>query len=147
MAALKEILVPVDYSDHSAQAVRFGRDLATAFGAKLHFVHVCPTAGMVAPPMVPVPVVTGQVREASQRGFDDFLDGARRDLGVDVAGTLREGVPHSEILSVAREIGADLIVLGTHGRTGLGHLLLGSVAERVVRNSPVPVITVPSSAA
>lgn len=146
MPAPKEILVPVDYSDHSARAVRFGRDLATAFGARLHFVHVCPNPGIVAPPLVPAPVITGQVREASQRGFDDFLATARRDLGVQVEGTLREGVPHTEILSLAEEIGADLIVLGTHGRTGLGHLLLGSVAERVVRHASVPVITVPSAA-
>jgi nucleotide-binding universal stress UspA family protein len=146
MAALKQILVPIDYSDHSTQAARFGRDLATAFGAKLHFVHVFPTAGMVAPPLVPAPVVPGQVREASQRGFDDFLATARRELGVEIAGTHREGIPHTEILSLAEEIGADLIVLGTHGRTGIGHLLLGSVAERVIRRAPVPVITVPSAA-
>src|SRR5690242_18924553 len=104
MAAPKQILVPIDYSVHSAAAVRFGRDLATAFGAKLHFVHVFPSAAMVGTPLTPSPVITGDVRAACQRGFDDFLETARRDLGVPSLGTLREGNPHTEILSVAEEI-------------------------------------------
>jgi nucleotide-binding universal stress UspA family protein len=146
MSALKKILVPVDYSDHSAQAVQFARDIATAFGAALHFVHVYPPATLVAAPIVPAPVITSTVLEESRRGFDDYLATARKDLGVDVTGTLREGIPHLEILSAASELGVDLIVLGTHGRTGIQHLLLGSVAERVVRQATVPVITVPMAA-
>jgi nucleotide-binding universal stress UspA family protein len=146
MAALNKILVPVDYSDHSRRAVHFARDLATAFGASLHFVHVFPPAAFVSPPLVPAPVITGDVKVESRRGFEDYLATARSELGVDVSGTLREGVPHLEILEAAKALGADLIVLGTHGKTGIEHLLLGSVAERVVRHATVPVITVPMGA-
>jgi nucleotide-binding universal stress UspA family protein len=144
MPGVNKILVPVDYSEHSKTAVQFARDLATAYGAVLHFVHVFPATAIVPPPLVPAPVLTIDVREENQRTFSEFLSSAKRDLGVDVEGTLREGTPHLEILRLAAEVGADIIVLGTHGRTGIEHLLLGSVAERVVRNSTLPVITVPS---
>ncbi|WP_343123189.1 universal stress protein [Halostagnicola sp. A56] len=81
-----------------------------------------------------------EAREANR-----LVETAAEDGGVDVTSEVREGVPQETILEYADEIGADMIVLGTVGRTGLDHVLLGSVAEEIVRNSSVPVVTVQPS--
>jgi len=146
MPHVGKVLVPVDFSEHSDRALKYATGLAKSFGATLHLVHVYPASAYVAPPLLPGPVVVGQFRDQSQKAFDEFLERARRENEVEIVGTLLEGVPHVEILRMADEVHADLIVMGTHGRTGLEHLLLGSIAERVVRNSEVPVITVPRPA-
>jgi len=143
MLKLNKILVPIDFSENSESALEVARSLAQAFGAALHLVHVYPATAYVAPPLVPGPVLVGQFRDQSQKAFDDYLARVRREAGPGVQGTLLEGVPHAEILQLARESGCDLIVMGTHGRTGLEHLLMGSVAERVLRTASVPVLTVP----
>src|SRR5262249_9777015 len=112
-------------------------------GATLHLVHVYPAAAYVAPPLIAGPVVVGQFRDESQRAFDAFVARVKSELKVGIESSLMEGVPHVEILRCATGVKADMVVIGTHGRTGLDHLLLGSVAERVVRGSRVPVLTVP----
>ena len=143
MPTITKILIPVDFSEHSERALTYASDLARSLGATAHLVHVYPTTVYVAPPMIPGPVVFGQFRDESQRAFDELLQRARAEHSIELTGSLLEGVPHVEILRCAKDVAADLIVMGTHGRTGIEHLLLGSVAERVVRGSPVPVITVP----
>jgi nucleotide-binding universal stress UspA family protein len=146
MPNVGKVLVPVDFSEHSDRALTYATGLAKGFGATLHLVHVYPASAYIAPPLLPGPVIIGQFRDQSQKAFDEFLERARRDHCIEITGTLLEGVPHVEILRLATELQADLIVMGTHGRTGIEHLLLGSIAERVVRSSEVPVITVPRAA-
>jgi nucleotide-binding universal stress UspA family protein len=85
-----------------------------------------------------------EIGEALTRSISD-LAVSHKDAGIPIETHLTEGLPHERIIAVAEEVGAELIVMGTHGRTGLAHLLVGSVAERVVRASPIPVLTVPSS--
>jgi len=143
MTNVTKLLVPVDFSDFSERALAVAADLAQTFGATLHLVHVYPAAAYVAPPLVAGPVVVGQFRDESQRAFDAFVARVKGELKVGIESSLMEGVPHVEILRCATDVKADMIVIGTHGRTGLDHLLLGSVAERVVRGSRVPVLTVP----
>jgi len=143
MTNVTKLLVPVDFSDFSERALAVAADLAQKFGATLHLVHVYPAAAYVAPPLIAGPVVVGQFRDESQRVFDSFVARVKGELKVPIESSLMEGVPHVEILRCASDVKADMIVLGTHGRTGLDHLLLGSVAERVVRGSSVPVLTVP----
>jgi len=146
MRKVSKILVPLDFSEHAEAALAYAVGLAKGFGAAVHLVHVYPVTTYAAPPLLPGPVVVGQFRDESQRVFDELMTRVKRDYSPDISGSLREGVPHVEILRCASDIGADMIVMGTHGHTGLEHLLLGSVAERVVRGAQVPVLTVPRPA-
>jgi nucleotide-binding universal stress UspA family protein len=146
MPNVTKMLVPVDFSEFSERALSVAADLALKFGSTIHLVHVYPAAAYVAPPLIAGPVVIGQFRDESQRVFDAFAERVKGEIKVAMTSSLVEGVPHVEILRCAKDVKADMIVMGTHGRTGLDHLLLGSVAERVVRGATVPVLTVPRPA-
>jgi nucleotide-binding universal stress UspA family protein len=140
----EKILAPVDYSECSERALAVAFDFAKAFGATIHLVHVFPSAMYVTTPLaVPSPALYEQLRETNQKYFDEYKAKVSSERGVEVSGTLLEGVPDVQIVKLAEDMGADLIVMGTHGRTGLKHVLLGSVAERVLRTSPMPVLAVP----
>ena len=142
---IETILCPVDFSASSEEAARYAVMLAEAVGAaKLYFLHAHQRI------VYPAPVIGGSyIDPDTLTAIEDHL---RRQLTglvgrhsahkVEVEGELREGPPHPTIVDYAKEIGADMIVMSTHGRTGIGHLLLGSVAEKVVRTSPIPVCTV-----
>jgi len=142
MPTVSRVLVPIDFSEHSEKALAYAVELAKGLGAKVHLVHVYPITAYAAPPLLPGPVVFAQFRDESQRVFEELMTRVKRDYSSELTGSLKEGVPHVEILRCASDIGADMIVMGTHGHTGIEHLLLGSVAERVVRGARVPVLTV-----
>jgi nucleotide-binding universal stress UspA family protein len=132
------ILHPTDFSDHSSVAFRMACALARDYGARLVVVHATglPAIAFVEGGAPPRPEDLFAAAEAE-------LSRVRPpDPQVRVERLLKEGDPVTEILSAAREAGADLIVMGTHGRTGLGRLLMGSVAEHVVRHATCPVVTV-----
>lgn len=142
MPEIRTILCAVDFSDISEQALDFALGIATKLGAKLEVVHVCQlpaylfSDGAVVPPAdFEKNYMTGL-----QKKLDDLVT-RYSDRGVEISGDLLEGVPYEMITRCAVKHKADLIVLGTHGRTGLAHMLLGSVAERVLRSSSVPVLT------
>jgi nucleotide-binding universal stress UspA family protein len=143
MALYDRIVVAVDFSEHSAQAVQAGIELAGQFAAELHLVHAFE---------IPVPVLTpyevalpdnfvGDARSAARRELDG-VEKQVKDAGVNVTAHLRDGPPDAAIDELAKEIDADLIVIGTRGNTGLKHILLGSVAERTLRHAPCPVLTI-----
>jgi universal stress protein A len=125
---LNEILFPTDFSRASEAAGRIAREMAVQAGARLHVLHV-------------VPPVTDPSRPA------EHLAGAARNLadGLRVETALLSGWAGRNIVDYAREKRIDLIVVGTHGRTGITHAILGSVAETVVRLAPCLVLTVPAS--
>ncbi|WP_435153937.1 universal stress protein [Haladaptatus sp. DFWS20] len=136
------ILVPTDGSAETERVVEHAAELAEAHGAELHAVYVINSATFASLPM-----------ETSWEGISDMLqeegesalEDVRRVAGrydVDLTTHLVEGPPNKEIVRHAEREGFDLIVMGTHGRGGIDRLLLGSVAERVVRASTVPVLTV-----
>lgn len=143
MIRLKTILVPTDFSECSEAAVRYGAALAEAFGATLHLLSV-----------IHDPYSRPWAAEGFAAPIADLLADweadARRRLAEAVPAGIKSrtilatetGSPHLEIVRYAGRHEIDLIVLGTHGRGPLGHLLLGSVAERVVRSAPCPVMTV-----
>lgn len=139
MIAIQTILHPTDFSEHSDYAFQLARALAHDFGALLVVVHVAP------PPMV----AYGGVMTPPPPPADD-LSTAKEQLqkfqtpepGLRLERLLEEGDAATEILRVARELKADLIAMGTHGRTGLGRVLMGSVAEQVVRRATCAVLTV-----
>ena len=144
----KTILVPHDFSASANHATAIARDVAKQHGAKLVLLHVIDLPYQIAPDAVIMPDATGapiSVKQyalaAAETHVADLAARLAKD-GVTAEGVVRIGIPVDEINVATGELKADLIVMGTHGRTGLKHLLVGSVAERVVRSSSVPVMTV-----
>lgn len=145
MPAIRSILAPTDYSAHAATAVRYACDLAQTLGATLHLLHVLNevvpvgTDPMIAP--VLPPSYYEDVTRSSRETLAGLLDPAwgRPDK---VEATVRWGETVEAIVNYASAHRIDLIVIATHGRTGLSHVLLGSVAERIVREAPCPVLTI-----
>lgn len=133
------ILLPSDAGDAGGRAVDQAVGLARETGAELHLLFVVEEVPH-APEMVDQSVEKQlrSVGESVLAGIRDRAEGA----GLSVETTVREGVPHVAIVDYADEVGADVIVMGTHGRSGLNRYLLGSVTERVVRTADVPVLTV-----
>jgi nucleotide-binding universal stress UspA family protein len=144
---LEHILVAIDFAEPSERALDFGIELATHFDAALSVVHVVEVPSYVYTETTYATTdLIGSVELAARERFDQLIARAQQKLPRAQA-LLRRGTPWEEILGAAREKGADLIVVGTHGRRGVSHLLIGSVAEKVVRASPVPVLTVRSGQA
>lgn len=143
MLAIRKILVPTDFSDCSEAALAYGRHMAQAFGASLHVLHVVqdPYTQPWAAEAFPAPLgdLLVQWEEQARARMVDSLPEAER-ASTTVATQI--GSPFFEIVRYAQDEQIDLIVLGTHGRGPLGHMLLGSVAEKVVRKAPCPVLTV-----
>jgi nucleotide-binding universal stress UspA family protein len=144
MSAIRSILVPVDFSEGSSTATRYAAELATQVGAKIELLNVYGLPMVTSPDgsfMVTPEIVTKLSADAQEAV--DKIAAELREGGAGVATRVTEGAPHEEITRRALEGGFDLVVMGTHGRTGLRHFLIGSTAERVVRTSKVPVLTVP----
>ena len=144
MIALKRILVPTDFSDASEAALNYGRALAEAFGASLHVLHVMedPFLYASASESYVVPLeLHEQIEKSARERLNSVLSATDREkLHAEVV--LKRGSPFVEIVRYAREQDVDLIVIGTHGRGPIAHMLMGSVAEKVVRKAPCPVLTV-----
>jgi nucleotide-binding universal stress UspA family protein len=144
-ASIKKILVPTDFSEGSEEAVQYAAMMARRLRAHVVLIHVIqPYAYAMTETFNVVDHYT-----ALKMIAEPMLAQARKGLqkeGLTVETDLLNGVAHREILEKARRTGADLIVMGTHGRSGVDHLLLGSVAEKVVRMSPCPVLTVRTAA-
>jgi nucleotide-binding universal stress UspA family protein len=140
----KRILCPVDFSDASKAALETAADLAKRQGATLTLLHAYPVPGYTFPDgsFVASSKMLEELAEAAKAHLDEWKTLATK-LGVaGVEAVTAVGEPAAEIVAYAKEKGADLVVVGTHGRTGLTHALMGSVAERVVRRAPCPVLTV-----
>ncbi len=139
---IQRILVPVDFSECSRKALRYAIPFATQFGASLTLLYVTQinyAAGEFG--MVDTPLMEGQVREAAEKAMAKLL---HEEIGntVPASQQTRIGRPASEIAEAAKELDADLIIISTHGHTGLKHMFLGSVTENVVRIAPCPVLVV-----
>lgn len=143
MITLKNILVPSDFSECSGQAMRYGLELARKFDATLHLVHVVQdpatqpwaTEGFAMPLLE---VTEEWLKEAETRLTASVPEADRSRVRV----SSLLGAVYPEVLRYAQDEAIDLIVMGTHGRGGVSHLLLGSIAEKMVRRSPCPVLTV-----
>jgi nucleotide-binding universal stress UspA family protein len=151
---LRRVLVAVDFSEHSQAAVAWASELVRAAGARLDLLHVCETAIGLPLETALASVGTGPPATLAELARKDAAErlreiaGEARLRGVEPAELRVEtGDARRTIVEAAARGGYDLLVLGTHGRTGFGHALLGSVAERVVRTATCPVTTVPRRAA
>jgi nucleotide-binding universal stress UspA family protein len=140
---IRHILVPTDFSDGSNQAFATALDMAQASGARLTLFHVNHVPTTVFPDVIlPIaPELEENLEHSVQLVLDQWCERARA-AGVEADTRTAFGATHTEICAAADDIGADLIVIGTHGRSGWSHALLGSVAEKVVRKAPCPVLTV-----
>jgi nucleotide-binding universal stress UspA family protein len=149
--AIRRILVPIDYSENSKAALAYGAELARSFEAALDIVHVWdrPTyvsdAVMVQRPGEAHKPIGELIRENAQKDMDEFMATVTLPSDVPTQSRLLSGEPASTLVAELKKGEHDLVVLSTHGRTGIAHLLLGSIAEKLVRMSPVPVLTVPLS--
>jgi nucleotide-binding universal stress UspA family protein len=146
---LDRLLVPIDFSPSSRAALEYAAFLAEKAGAALEVLHVWEPAGITGPASMAVLQAQGA---AAGAGWSQTREGVRRDVerfvtqsparGRVAAVRVEAGEPSDGILEAARASRADLIVMGTHGRTGIARLLLGSVAEAVLRRATCPVLTV-----
>ena len=142
---LHRILVPTDFSDGSVQAFDTALDMARDSGARLTLFHVHHVPATIYPDVI-MPLTPDLVHDL-ERSVDHVLAEWRaraRAAGVEADVATSYGGTAEEICAAADALGAELIVIGTHGRSGLSHVLLGSVAEKVVRKAPCPVLTVRS---
>jgi nucleotide-binding universal stress UspA family protein len=147
MIPIRRILVPTDFSEPAGAALQYAKTLATEFKSELHLLHVFPepyiypwgTEGA----SLPLADLLTQAEDAAKERLQQLIPPGDPLLGRVTTQTVL-GAPFDRILHYIDEHDIDLVVMGTHGRGMMGHLLLGSVAERVVRKSSVPVLTVHS---
>lgn len=138
MLPIRKILHPTDFSDPSRAAFELACSLARDYSAELLVAHVVPPSQVFAPNGIAMPLPAEEPYEARV----ELARVRPADNRVKADHRLLEGDPATEILKLAQDAGADLIVMGTHGTTGLSRLLMGSVAESVLRKAPCPVLTI-----
>ena len=147
MNNLRRILVPVDYSACSRSALEHAAMLAKSFNATIDLLYVWEAPAFIAPEAMVGAAGTTQTlaqlaSDQAQAAMREFVAQARED-GIEIANTrVEHGDPSHTLVTLADSDGYDLIAMGTHGRSGFAHLLLGSVAEKVVRRASCPVLTV-----
>jgi nucleotide-binding universal stress UspA family protein len=143
MDPIRRIVVPVDFSDHSARAVDMAEELAKQLDASIELIHVIEMPAIsMAPYDIGIPsTFFAELRESAQQKLTE-LEQQVSGRGLTVSARLGEPPAAVAIEELVKELDADLVVMGTRGNTGLKHILLGSVAERVLRHVPCPVLTV-----
>jgi nucleotide-binding universal stress UspA family protein len=140
---IENIVVAIDFSEPSDRALELAVGLAKRVGAKIHLLHSfhVPIPGPTPDTIVFPRDMWTSMRDAASGKLEESLERLRRE-GIDAELHLRPGYAVLAINETVQEVGADLIVMGTRGLSGLRHVLIGSIAERTVRSSPCPVITV-----
>jgi nucleotide-binding universal stress UspA family protein len=145
MISFKHILVPVDFGEPSDHALQTAIDLAKHYGASLTLIHTWeyPAYAYTGMEFSAVDLL-GPIQQAAREQLADSVEKAQKALPTPdrVTGILRQGVAWRQILGTIEEVKPDLVVMGTHGRRGVKRALLGSVAEKIVRTSTAPVLTV-----
>lgn len=145
MIKLKKILFPTDFSDTSQEACRYALSFAREFGAKLFALHVVNekifTEGLNLPRVISVDELEKELAEEGRKRLKTLVP-AEEAENLEWEAFIRQGEPFLEIIRFAREEDIDLIVIGTHGRSGFEHIIFGSTAEKVVRKAPCPVLSV-----
>ncbi len=148
MLTIRSILAPTDFGEHSHAPLRYAVGLAERFGATLHLLHVLPDVVPSGPDVMMAPSLPPQyysdIEAASLAALKQALDPAWGEV-VAVETSVRWGEAVEGVVDYAREHAIDLIVIATHGRHGFSHVLLGSSAERIMREAPCPVLTIRDS--
>ena len=141
--AISKILVPIDFSDYSKSALKYAVDFAKFFNAELSLIYV------VEPVIYPPDFSMGQIAvpsvdfEMDKRAKEELENLAKKQIPKELKTRIivKTGKPFIEIIDTANELDADLIIIATHGHSGVEHILFGSTAEKVVRRAPCPVLT------
>ncbi|HEY6952252.1 MAG TPA: universal stress protein [Bacteroidota bacterium] len=143
MKEFKKILVPTDYSELSLTAMDYAVSFSRMFGAQLFLLHTLDTIPVLALHAVDMTTET-VIYETEKNAKSDLHDFVRSKFGdiPNLVEVVRKGIAEHEIVRYAQEENIDLIIMATHGRSGLAHVLMGSVAEKVIQHSPVPVLAV-----
>ncbi|MEL7640091.1 MAG: universal stress protein [Solidesulfovibrio sp.] len=143
MPSVNNILCAVDFSEGSARVAAYAAALAKATGAAICCVYVAPSLAEYVGfnvPQAALDTFVGDVVESAGTSMHDFID--EHFKGLPAKGQVLTGYPAEEILKAAEDCHADMIVMGTHGRTGIDRIIFGSVAEKVVKTAACPVLTV-----
>ncbi|MGZ3882492.1 MAG: universal stress protein [Flavisolibacter sp.] len=139
----RNILIATDGSEYTKKAVDYGIDIASNAGEKLHVIYVVDTRAYSSIPLsAPMEYAYSILRQEGDTAIKYVADRAEA-AGLEVEGIIAQGHPAEEIIKYAEKNSIDLIVMGTLGKSGLDRFLLGSVADKVIRNSRIPVIAVP----
>lgn len=140
---IKKILVPIDFSDYSKSALRYSVNFAKSFNASITLIYV--VEPIIYPPdfsmgQIAIPTINTEWDERAKEELDKL---AKTEIPAElqVKTMIKTGKPFVEIIETAKEENADLIIIATHGHTGVEHILFGSTAEKVVRKAPCPVLT------
>lgn len=141
---IKSILFPTDFSEGSAEALKYAVEFAKKYDAKLYVIHiiydVAKASGWYVP-HISMDKLYQDIQEGAKKELDNF--GVQELSGIkNIERVVITGIPHQEIVAFANSKKVDMIILGTHGRTGIDRILFGSTAAQVVRNAPCPVLTV-----
>jgi len=149
MFKIKNILFPTDFSKTSLTAAEYAINLAKQYGAKLHVLHVLEKT----PPILAIrsldlsrDKIIKSIDSDARAHLDECIKKIKKQGDFEIISTIRKGIDYEEIIKYSQEKKIDIIVIATHGRTGILHTLLGSVAEKVIRYSKIPVlVTTPPS--
>jgi len=145
MIDIKNIIVPTDFSDLSYSAFDYARDLAEQINAKIHLIYVLEkTPPFLALRSVDVSEeeIMKDMEEEARKQLSEAAKKLRYDSNVEIIEVCRKGIDYEEIVKYSKEVEKPLIVIATHGRTGILHTLLGSVAEKVIRYAKCPVLVI-----
>jgi nucleotide-binding universal stress UspA family protein len=142
MHMFKKILCPVDFSEFTDETVAYAVGISSRFESELHLIHVIPNLNYFTPYesfLTPENLVA--MERNIEEGVGKDFDKITKKLDFPFKRVIKTGVTFVEIIDYIKDQGIDLVVMGTHGRSGIEHILIGSVAEKVVRKSPCPVLT------
>lgn len=147
MNTFKHILIPTDFSPSSAAAIELAINMATQFDAELTLLHVWE---LPVYPYMELMMSSAEITNAVEKAATECLETKLKEVRSRLPrakSLLKMGIPWQQIVDISKESKADLLIMGTHGRRGFEHAIMGSVAEKLVRLSPIPVLTVRGSAA
>ncbi len=139
----KRILYPVDFSEYADEILQYAESIAKQFGAELHLLHIIPNLNYFTPYesfLTPENVVA--IEQSIEGEVSRDMANIAKRVDVPVRKAVRTGVTFMEIIDYIKTENIDLVVMGTHGRSGIEHILIGSVAEKIVRKAPCPVMTI-----
>jgi len=139
----KKILYPIDFSEYTEEITSYAVSIAKKYDSELHLLHVIPNLNYFTPYesfLTPENLVA--IEKNVEKEIEKDFDKVAKKIDIPVRKSIKSGVTFVEIIDYIKEESIDLVVMGTHGRSGIEHILIGSVAEKVVRKSPCPVLTI-----
>jgi nucleotide-binding universal stress UspA family protein len=139
----KKIVCPIDFSEFTDEILKYAVNITKKFNAELHLIHIIPNLNYFTPYesfLTPENLVA--IEKNIEKEVEEDFEKVMKDIDMPLKKIVKTGVTFVEIIDYIKEEDIDLVVMGTHGRSGIEHILIGSVAEKVVRKSPCPVLTI-----